>query len=411
MRWRTIISREAVGGSLDSFQPGFTGIGIGTADFPKIKLGSKPDWAKAQLTKAKNLPHLEVYAKVNTVAHTASKLVAKPRMALHGLSIGLVAFVVFGSQFGSLAARTAVVSQLGHSTGYGSVLDAAASATVAANVAAKTNLLVSADATQQASHLDSQVALAGTDDALAKRQIVSTAQTVRHDITSYTIKPGDTLSSIATQFNVTSDTIKWANNIDDVSAIKPGQALKILPITGLLYTVDPGDTTASIAAKYQAVEAQLVEYNDLDVKGLSAGKQIIIPDGRIAEVAKPVTAAVSQAPVKSQAVWFALGSGSGYPWGQCTYHIAEMIPGLPGNLGNAWQWRWTLPAYGWHYSSSPVPGSIAYFAYGGGGYGHVAYVHSVNSDGSVLISERNFMGNPNVTYRTIGAYEAGYLVR
>ena len=42
-----------------------------------------------------------------------------------------------------------------------------------------------------------------------------------------------------------------------------------------------------------------------------------------------------------------------------------------------------------------------------GGYGHVAYVENVNSDGSVEVSEMNYNGGPfSVSERTISAGEA-----
>jgi LysM repeat protein len=43
----------------------------------------------------------------------------------------------------------------------------------------------------------------------------------------YTVKPGDTLSSIATQFGTTVSELVSANNIADPSAISPGQELKV----------------------------------------------------------------------------------------------------------------------------------------------------------------------------------------
>ena len=43
-----------------------------------------------------------------------------------------------------------------------------------------------------------------------------------------------------------------------------------------------------------------------------------------------------------------------------------------------------------------------------GAYGHVAYVESVNDDGSVKVSEMNYNGGPGVvSSRTISAGQAG----
>jgi surface antigen len=46
---------------------------------------------------------------------------------------------------------------------------------------------------------------------------------------------------------------------------------------------------------------------------------------------------------------------------------------------------------------------------GWGGYGHVAVVESVNSDGSITVSEMNYAGWGIVDHRTISAGQAsGY---
>ena len=127
--------------------------------------------------------------------------------------------------------------------GIGSTLDAAATASVAADIAATSDLMIQSDASRTATSKSQQVALLTTDDgSLAKRQVISTAGNATRDIASYTVQPGDTLSGIASHFNITSATLKWTNNLDDVDAINPGQLLTILPVSGLLYSVQSGDT-------------------------------------------------------------------------------------------------------------------------------------------------------------------------
>jgi len=46
-------------------------------------------------------------------------------------------------------------------------------------------------------------------------------------VTTYTVKPGDTLTAIADQFKSTPDAIQRANNISDPTAIQVGQVLTI----------------------------------------------------------------------------------------------------------------------------------------------------------------------------------------
>ena len=55
-------------------------------------------------------------------------------------------------------------------------------------------------------------------------------------------------------------------------------------------------------------------------------------------------------------------------------------------------------------------GAILSFAGGGHGtpteYGHVAFVEKVYPDGSFLISETNYNGNPNYTFRKLSGVDS-----
>jgi len=100
-------------------------------------------------------------------------------------------------------------------------------------------------------------------------------------ISVYVVRKGDTLSSIAKLFDVTSNTIMWANDIKR-GLIQPGQTLIILPISGVKYTTVKGDTLTTIAKKFKAQADEIVQYNNLPEGPLAIGTQIIIPDGEIA---------------------------------------------------------------------------------------------------------------------------------
>ena len=98
---------------------------------------------------------------------------------------------------------------------------------------------------------------------------------------------GDTLSTIARKYSVSTDTIKWANNLKS-STLRIGQKLLIPPGSGLLYTVKKGDTIAGLAKKYKAAPQAIMEANFLDrTSDLQIGSLIFIPDGTLPEPAKP----------------------------------------------------------------------------------------------------------------------------
>lgn len=106
-------------------------------------------------------------------------------------------------------------------------------------------------------------------------------------ISVYIVREGDTLTQIAEMFDVTVNTIIWANDIKG-RVIQPGQELVILPVTGIRHTVQKGETIASIAKKYEGDLEEIAQYNELAVDAaLAVGEQVIIPDGVIAAPKTP----------------------------------------------------------------------------------------------------------------------------
>ena len=113
----------------------------------------------------------------------------------------------------------------------------------------------------------------------------------RSSIVEYSVRGGETLSSIGKQFGIKIDTIKWANDMKN-ETIKPGQVLKIPPINGIVHKVSSGETIYSIAKKYQTNPQKIAnfpfnDFVDLDTFSLSPGQILYVPDGVPVEV-KPV---------------------------------------------------------------------------------------------------------------------------
>jgi len=117
-------------------------------------------------------------------------------------------------------------------------------------------------------------------------QTVSTIESAhpRGEIIEYTVRPGDTVASIAKKFGVSIDTVIWANKIKSVTKIKPGDRLKIPPVTGIIHKVQRGETVYSIAKKYQANPQAIVDFPfntfaDDETFALAVGQILIVPDG------------------------------------------------------------------------------------------------------------------------------------
>lgn len=101
-------------------------------------------------------------------------------------------------------------------------------------------------------------------------------------ISVYVVREGDTLSQIAELFNVSVNTIRWANDIDIKESIQPGETLVILPVSGVRHTVKSGDTLKSIVAKYEGHIEEVLQYNGLSEDAtLAVGDVIVVPNGEI----------------------------------------------------------------------------------------------------------------------------------
>jgi len=112
--------------------------------------------------------------------------------------------------------------------------------------------------------------------------------------------------------------------------------------------------------------------------------------------------AIAQSAVPARSAAPAKWSGAG-PWpnhfsyGYCTWYVANRryVPWF----GNAIDWWPNARPYGYAEGQAPRVGAIMVTRESG--YGHVAYVESVNGDGSWTVSEMNFTGWNQLDTRTI----------
>jgi surface antigen len=264
-------------------------------------------------------------------------------------------------------------------------LDQLSSANIALTVARINSLPETIAINNQAqSEAADMAATSSGGNVLSKPQAVTTDLKSKADIKSYTTKDGDTLSGLASQFGVTSDSIRWSNNLT-TNIFKAGTKLTIPPVNGIVYTVSSGDTADSLATKYKANRDQIIAYNDAEITGLQVGSQIIIPSGSIAI---PTFDYFS--------IWGGPTYGSnGYDYGYCTWYVANKVS-IPSNWGNASTWAYYAALSGWTVSSSPSVGAIAQTRYAAGGEGHVAVVEAIDADGTIWISEMNSSGQASM---------------
>lgn len=272
-------------------------------------------------------------------------------------------------------------------------LDVLSTADIAVHVALMTDLAESTSVVNQADSVNNQLTLAPIDDKIQpKPQIVNTTAKTKNDIFSYTTMAGDTVSQLAERFAVSSDSIRWSNDITG-NILAAGKKLWISPVSdGIVYEVKSGDTPQSLADKFQSNRELIISFNDAEVSGLVVGQRIIIPGGQI----RPVVAAATFN-------WFgfsAIYSSNGYDYGWCTWYVAnrrqEMGRPVPSNLGNAYSWYDRARSLGLPTGSLPLVGAVAVNTAGN----HVSVVEAVNPDGSFWVSEMNSSGQRSMSDST-----------
>lgn len=163
------------------------------------------------------------------------------------------------------------------------------------------------------------------------------SQKPRDKIEEYTVQNGDTLSAVADKYGISSDTIKWENDLTDKDSIKPGQKLRILPVSGVSHKVKSGDTLASVAKKYSAEQQAILDFpfNDIpDDFSLKIDQVLIVPDGSPPEapaVSRPSRPQPQYLATGAQSPAFAAPGGAQFIWpvgGILTQYFSWYHPGI-----------------------------------------------------------------------------------
>ena len=104
----------------------------------------------------------------------------------------------------------------------------------------------------------------------------------RKEIIEYVVQPNDTLKSIAQSFDISLDTLLWANELAKSSKIKIGDKLIVLPVSGAIHFVKVNDTLSTIAKAYKAQIEDIIEINEIaDESDIYIGDILVIPNGVI----------------------------------------------------------------------------------------------------------------------------------
>jgi len=222
-------------------------------------------------------------------------------------------------------------------------------------------------------------------------------------VVTYIVDADDTMATIAANYGITTDQIRWSNNLKSTD-ISVGQVLSLPATPGIVYGVKAGDTYQSIASRYNTNIAEMIARNDLESTGLVVGSKIVLPGGVL-----PLTERPEYVPVFNYSYYGSAsdrqnmhviyepvnsGGNNRMVWGQCTYYAwwwrwAHGMA-LPDSLiwGNANNWANAARSLGMVVDKTPSYGAV--FQTAQGWYGHVGIVTAVNGDGSITVREMNY---------------------
>lgn len=238
------------------------------------------------------------------------------------------------------------------------------------------------------------------------------SQKPRSEIEEYTVEDGDTISSIAQKKGISADTIKWANDLisDD---IKPGQKLKILPVSGVGYTVKSGDTIETVAKKLSAEQQAILDFpfNDIpDDLSLKVGQLLIVPDGSPPEIRVPKPKLQPQYLAKGpSSPAFVAPGGAQFIWptnGVITQYFAWYHPGddiaNPGAPGVAASDGGTVIVAGWPDNSGY--GNRVVIDHGNGYTSLYAHLSNIYVSAGETVSRGQLIGQMGSTGRSTGTH-------
>lgn len=285
----------------------------------------------------------------------------------------------------------------------------------------------------------------------------------------HTVKEDTNLSDIAQNFATTTSEIKALNQLSDKYDVSVGEQL-ILPDSDIV-EVKYGDTIQSIALKYNITMEKLYQlnpnlgemiypgellavsekgsahlnnqqqtyFNEINqtytqdtsgssrIDNSSSNSNTSVTSNRAIPVVqnewthtpdlkvtkRSVTSNADYLPTKPNNEVPVVSNGRNYyDRGQCTFYAFDRRQQLGKSVGNLWgnanNWAVAASQNGYRVNHTPEVGAI--IQSNAGQYGHVGVVERKNADGSILVSEMNWQGLGQKSYRTIhNAYQYNYI--
>jgi len=238
-----------------------------------------------------------------------------------------------------------------------------------------------------------------------------------NEIIDYVVEEWDTFDAISKKFQISANSIYWANNFAFNKNLEVWETIKVPSISWLVHQVQKRETLENISSKYWISKDKIIAQNNIKAENLSQWMTLIIPWAR-KYVSIPKAAS-------SWKKWWYSFANSIWKSGQskdvntlwayklvkrtpthrfarwnCTYFVAQYKDVTWGwnakdwlrNAKKAWVTTWT----------NPWIGSIVVFHWRwyNPRYGHVAIVVDVTKD-DIIIKDMNYRRLNEVTTREI----------
>jgi surface antigen len=253
--------------------------------------------------------------------------------------------------------------------------------------------------------------MAQNDDTVISKPILSIDDS-NSSITTYVTVNGDTAPSVASKFGISTQTVKWANNLV-IDILSAGTTLTIPLTDGVVYTMTDGDDLSAIVNKYHGSISEVLSTNNI-MTTTNVGDTILIPNGVLPQNERPGYTVVATTTTSTVGVSYSNSAamvGNRYSYGYCTWYAynrrAELGRPIASFWGNANTWDNRARSAGWTVSSTPITGSV--FQTDSGYYGHVGIVESINADGTINISDMNGVAGWNRVGYAYNVSAAGYV--
>lgn len=140
---------------------------------------------------------------------------------------------------------------------------------------------------------------------------------------THVVVRGETVTSIAARYGVTSETVAASAGLGNPNRIYPGQTLTFPSVNGVVHVIEPGDTLSDIARLYRVPAGDISRANAItDPAHLQVGQTLIVPSGKRPQQASPaasVAASNTPAAAGGSLAWPVRGpisSRFGMRWGR-----------------------------------------------------------------------------------------------